>query len=337
MTSAPVFAWVHLGRTRIPKYLVKNIERTEEMYPDVKHFIIIDHEINNHVKIGRNVEAVLLGKTKDVWSEPFARMQHDLTFRGSFWFNSMARFKALALFMERRDLESVIHIESDVILSKSFPVQAFSKLEGKLAYAFESPERGIASVLYVGSYRAIVDLVDFCEIRLRSDSKLTDMTALALFRDKNPDKVIVLPTIPKLRGEYSRQKYREFAENSEVFSGIFDGISIGQYLFGVDPRNNRGFRRVYWHDPNHLFNPTKVIFRCRNGNLYITDGQDEFKVFNLHIHSKDLRAFDRRKFEKLVLKRIGMSETHQKHEVDFRVLLRVLLQSFVRRVNKKKK
>jgi hypothetical protein len=335
MTNSTVFAWVHLGPNRIPKYLVKNIERTEEIHPSVKNFIVVDNEKNIHLKIGRNVEVVHLKDTKENWSEVYVRMQHDLKFRSSFWFNSMARFKALALLMERKELKSVIHIESDVVLSKSFPVQTLSNLEGKLAYPFENPQQGIASVLFVGSYGAIVDLVDFCEIRVQSDSKLTDMTALALFRDQYPDKVVVLPTIPNLEGEYSNARYREFTENFETFSGIFDGISLGQYLFGVDSRNNRGFRKVYWNDPNHLFNPSYVSYEWRNGDLYVTDGQKAYKVFNLHIHSKDLRAFKSRKLEKLIIKRISQIKSHPKLEIDLRAFLGALSRSLVRRVKEK--
>ena len=333
MKKSLVFVWVHLGPKRIPKYLIKSIARTNRIFPHIEKFIIVDHESNKSTDLSGCANLFYTGSIEDDWSVVIREMKHDLKFREAFWFTTMARFKALEIFMKKNEGNSVIHIESDVILLNSFPVQTFMKLKTGLAFAFESPGQGIAAILYIGSHKDAVDLVDFCELEVKSNPKLTDMTALASYRERFPAKVIVLPTIPMARGADIHEDQRFFAENSRLFSGVFDGISIGQYLFGVDPRNHRGFRKVFWHDPKHLFDPEKWRFRWEQERLFIENGLVESEVFNLHIHSKDLRAFDSKSLNKLVKKRLNQFGNPTKKEFDIRAFAKAIISSLIRRIN----
>jgi hypothetical protein len=227
---------------------------------------------------------------------------------------------------------SVIHIESDVVLIGSFPVATFAKLGDGVAYPFERWDRAIASILYIGSHNAATDLVEFCEAEIKRQPELTDMIALAKYRERYPLKVIILPTVPNTNHDSHDANQRLFSANIGLFSGVFDGISIGQYLFGVDPRNNRGIRKVYESNPEHLIDPKTLNFKWENQRLKIMNGNLEFEVFNLHIHSKDIRAFSRDRLNRLIRKRISEINTNKRLELDIRILSLALFRSIIRRV-----
>jgi hypothetical protein len=77
---------------------------------------------------------------------------------------------------------------------------------------------------------------------------------------------------------------------------IFDAAAMGQYVGGVDPRNIPG-------DTRGFVNETCVIKYCYEGQIFweIEDGVSKpffrtnfgkvLKIFNLHIHSKELALY----------------------------------------------
>jgi hypothetical protein len=85
-----------------------------------------------------------------------------------------------------------------------------------------------------------------------------------------------------------------FNKNFKIFNNIFDAAAIGQYLGGVDKRNDI-------NDTTGFINETCVIkynnykFHWKKINdlwcPYIKIDNDLIKIINLHIHSKSLDNF----------------------------------------------
>ena len=92
----------------------------------------------------------------------------------------------------------------------------------------------------------------------------------------------------------------KFNINFKNFNSIFDGASIGQYLGGVDKKNDindtRGFInetcivkynnfKFQWIQENNLYKPYLLYFDN------ISNQDIKIPIINLHIHSKELFKF----------------------------------------------
>jgi hypothetical protein len=82
--------------------------------------------------------------------------------------------------------------------------------------------------------------------------------------------------------------------NYPIFGGYFDGATLGQFIYGLDARNSFGLRKIGFNHRNHPINPEILNLSFRSGNLVLLN-EEPSSVFNLHIHSKDIKAFDYRK------------------------------------------
>lgn len=322
-----VVAWVHLGKNRIPDYLLRNIARLEIQYSKV---LIVDNSKNVERLKHTNVEVVRIPNVQEQWKSISNAMNHDLTFRGAFWFNSIARLKALEMYSKRNPATALLHLESDVVVLPTFPFDKFEELGAKLAFPFESINRGIASILYLGSHALTLKLTEFCEMRIQSDSKLTDMIALGQFQNEYPEDVVILPTVDTHFGSGSFSSLEKFGENKQLFGGFFDGITIGQYLFGIDPRNRRGIRQVYSRNPGHLVDASKLNFSWTGEEFKIRAGSEEYLLHNLHVHSKDIRLFSSYGFNRMVTKRLVANKEKVRNEIVVKIFLSSALAKLLR-------
>ena len=84
-------------------------------------------------------------------------------------------------------------------------------------------------------------------------------------------------------------------QNYKNFEIIFDAAAMGQYLGGVDPRNIPG-------DTTGFINETCIIkydkyhFKWKEEDnvrrpFLVTEDGNWVRIFNLHIHCKDLEKF----------------------------------------------
>ena len=199
---------------------------------------MVDNDCNiENLKI-KNLEVKKIDYMDSNWQAIKDGLKHDINFRNEFWFNSLGRFGALHKYMEMEGIDSLLHIESDVTFLPNFPIETMSKMEDVLAYPLQGDGQGIASVFHVGSRATLSHFLAFCREQVRLNPKSTDMTILYNFYDKYPEKVLILPTLPKDASNDVEIKYRQSvaSKNLDLLGGIIDAISIGQYLFGVDPR-----------------------------------------------------------------------------------------------------
>jgi hypothetical protein len=87
-----------------------------------------------------------------------------------------------------------------------------------------------------------------------------------------------------------------FWKHFDQFGAIFDAAAIGQYLGGVDPRNAGGADTAGFINETCIFDPSGYQYRWRTDSqgrrvpCAIDEGR-EYRVNNLHIHSKDLERF----------------------------------------------
>ena len=203
------------------------------------------------------------------------KSQLDRNFRNGFWYFASLRLFYLYSYIKKYNIEHCVHIENDVLVYENLD----SLTKKDFVYApFDSYNRVIPSFIYIPNHETFKPVID------NYNNTLNDMENLAKFNFIKP-----LPIIPIINNEMIK-----FNENFDEFNCIFDAAAIGQYLGGIDPRNQggdtRGFinetciikynnYKFFWIKENNLYNPFLLI----NNKL--------IKIINLHIHSKQLQNF----------------------------------------------
>lgn len=312
MSQSYPLIWVHLGQSKVPRYLQVSLKNFADLFPDRRLVLLVENELNLNSFGISNLEVFQTPPLNETWSLIKKTLQHDLSFRNEFWFNSIARFKAIYDYMQKHHLNRVLHVESDVTFLPSFPFDKFEALGSKLGFPLQGSGQGIASLFYVGSLQVLGEFLDYCRAEVLRNPMSTDMTILSNFAGDHKEKVVVLPTLVDANNKQGNL--------SNYFNGVFDAISIGQFFFGIDGRNARGLRKLFVTDLTHYVQPNEYKFEWEQSSLIATNEKSQVEVFNLHIHSKDKEALRlnslKRKFEKRNLQSIK-GERHEFALTDF--------------------
>ena len=285
--------FVHFG-SKVPAHLARNLDRTIKLFRGNPVVLITMPDtrcpnINGLVRIDYSPD--------EYFRKISGKLSHPKDFRGNFWANTLTRFLALHDYMgEIR--EEFIHVESDVILAGDFPFEKISALQKPIAFPVVNQNQGIASVLYLRDQNASSELVKAIATEVESNSFTTDMLVLRSLHDRHPGSVQVLPTGPDaldaFNGNQNDKTVNNIRESLKLVGGIVDGLDIGYFLFGEDPRNHRGKRILRSRLPEYYLNPKFLKFSYSDSRKFInvTTPSGEIPIYSMHIHSKDLRLFD---------------------------------------------
>jgi hypothetical protein len=322
-------------KTKFPKHLLLNIQRTVSLFPGQQVFLITDQEIDDLL-----IEGLMTFQFNEnsEWLEIERSLDHPKFFRGNFWFTSLARFVAISAFASVHK-GPLLHIESDVIISSDFPFETLSRIKSSFAYPVVSENQAIASCLFIKDEYAAVDLASFSLESVRLNKSTTDMYVLLDFLSRYPEKVLMLPSSPPQQDaltEASPEFIERVLEGIEIFGGVFDGFDIGRYLFGDDPRNDRGFSILRRNDPRTYLDVRKLIFTTVQERvfpyIYRPDNSTFLPVFSLHIHSKNLRLFRPKQQGREISKSIMNSQNEIKMIFNFSIFLNSVYLALRRRI-----
>lgn len=216
-----------------------------------------------------------------------------------FWQWTTERLFVLEEWMRHEGVGECIHLENDIMVYQTFSDirEALAANSPGLSTTFQGQGakmdmmRLCFSVLYCSSVDA---LSNFLLYLASAPSSVNEMERGGLYWLDTPEECFYLPTAPvgvALKDEMCRHWY----EGAGGFPGIFDSSVYGQYLGGSDPaymRYEPGFV-----NPDCDFRADQFIYKWDKdeaGRRYpvIQDtGGREWKLMNLHIHSKGLAAF----------------------------------------------
>jgi len=272
--------FIHLG-SKNPLYLERNISRTRAIFPEVS--IVVAGQNERLSSLASEVGATFcklddwLGDP-DLVAEEIARDGLDKSFWNGYWQKTFDRLLAIAYIHESIGPGSLVHIEIDVIVTQDFPVSDFANLT-KIMWGAYDDRADIASIVSSPSAEDSRWLFNALVAEASADNTVTDMVALRKVREKYPEKIMLLPATP--------------CEPFDSSSGpvIFDGLHIGEWLFGWDPKAHWGFKRR-----RILINPYSDVvaagkFSFEDGSLALETGKGKAQIASLHIHSKELRYF----------------------------------------------
>jgi len=220
----------------------------------------------------------------------------DRNFRGGFWKYATERFFYIEDVMIQYNLDNVFHMENDNLIY--FNIDEYMNIfdeKYNFAAIFDNDDRCIPGFIFIKNVKFLCKLNLF----IIENNGYNDMELIPMF-NKKYDIIKTLPVIPK---DYTNLISKTglitnnpdiFYNNIDIFESVFDGAAIGQYLGGVDPRNDSS-NSIGFINESSLYDISDFTFKFDvvNGKRipYLIYNNNKYKINNLHIHSKKLLNF----------------------------------------------
>lgn len=315
--------FVHLG-TDIPYWLTPNIRDHELRFKNDVVTVVNDDNVAR--KLSDAGVAVWMWNRTKPQTRVFAGDARTLAFRDGFWQKTSDRFLALADF-QAETARPILQVETDSILFNKIRDVDFSVMGEKTCFPLASWKHGLGSVVFFPSADCSRKLAEHFlaeKSPAANSTSVNDMTRLASYYRNNPSDVCVLPTgFSSLEGNLfgnDPEFMRVSSANLESFGGVFDALTIGEFVAGHDSRNGRGFRKIGSNSPG--FFPTQPAFHysLAGDDLYVqgTNSEEKLPVYNLHVHSKQLAFFSQKSRPNMLRKRLAKQDQGSYWEFDFR-------------------
>lgn len=288
--------FVYLGE--IPEYVYENLQRTRNLFPHVK--IVICATFEPSVEWRKQYNIIFIKHTKDRDFETHSEKYVDKNnFRDGYWKFTTERLIAISSYHEQFPDEKIIQVESDVLLMPNFPLEKFSELNS-MAWMGYGAKADIGTIIFSPDIQSSRKLKDSILVELNAGNYI-DMEILFNVRMKNQVELLPIVNSNIAKAGCLKSKYYQgessSLNNQAVFEGLFDSASIGIWLTGQDPRNRFGITKVRTKEiienGSVQVDPSQVTYKLdTSGNLFINDLQNEnIPLYNLHIHSKELKLF----------------------------------------------
>jgi hypothetical protein len=242
--------------------------------------------------------------------------QIDSSLFNGFWSYALERFFYLFDFLQYKNLENIVHLESDsmlyVDLKELEPL--FKKSGTRLAVPFQSTVGAIPCFVFIKDTQSFVPLIEHILSEMRAYTgprphiDVNDMQTLASFYLKfGPSHMTPLPVLMPEYGEHYSKRESNFepdnstpleflSMNASSFHGyLFDAATLGVFANGNDrryfPKNGAGI--VHYRS---LFDPGCFSFywgkEAENRPVpYLSFRGKNYRVVNLHFHSKQPEGF----------------------------------------------
>lgn len=309
MCEAVSVVFIHLG-SHIPFYLGDATHQARLFNDESVRIIVVAEqcaidECNDSRFAEDHVEFIACEKLiKSETHKLFAqRSSLDRNSREGFWFKATERFFYLEELMRQYDLHDVVHMEYDNMLyadvNELLPTLRYYK---NIAATFDAEDRCIAGLIYISNPQSLNPLISF--LADMASRGVFEMQAIALFKRSHDADVI--DHLPIVMQEYIDQyglrstigqttsAPENYMRYIDEFNSIFDAAAWGQFLGGIDPRNGPSVPGFI--NETCLFNPSKIECKWefdaqRRKAPYAYMGSRRYRINNLHIHSKNLKAF----------------------------------------------
>ena len=191
-------------------------------------------------------------------------------FRNGFWLKTTERFFALNEYMRNNNINECFHAELDnLVFANNRLAIELNNFGSGLFVPFDSPNRAIASFMFVNSNEI---LAKFCRFAAQHIGTKNDMELLALFGQMHSDEVFALPTNLDNETLYAGLSAVGIQTIDIEKTGIFDAAAIGQWYFGIDPRNS------FWLVRNQFVNDVAEI-DMKSFRMQWSENKSSFEAF----------------------------------------------------------
>jgi len=213
----------------------------------------------------------------------------DQDFRKGFWSMTLLRLFVLSQYMRRKKLEKIAHAELDVLIFLNQKVISQLDSHGSGLFVPWIPSKtAIASFMYTNDSASFERFIEFV---MAHPGYLNEMQLLHGFLSEHPESAYGLPTVDAIFEPTESFKLPVNQLSEATVGGLFDAARLGQWVFGIDPRNVKSFFRLNQYSERDVLHhgpmAPKVTSERSSGVRLEVFGKTR-TVFNLHIHSKTL-------------------------------------------------
>ena len=312
-------AFVHLGDHKA-NYLWSNIEQLIKRFPDQRVVLIYDTpgfvegvEINGleffqYVRINQE-------------QKKLNNQLVEMNFRKGYWRFTLERLISLHQFHATTSETGLLHVESDVLLLPEFPFNTLA-LKDKLMWCECDGIRDVASIVYSPNHASSFWLKEKILDQITADKFISDMEILLNIRKEYADLIETFPIIG--------------SSCPNVFQGIFDGLNLGAWLTGIDPRNSFGCTKI--RDTDLIKRSGTIVKPWNSGYEYsISNGlvaineNSKSRIWNLHIHSKNYKLLGKDWEEELIRFTEEAKGSRSNSEFNFGILVELIRTNFANR------
>jgi hypothetical protein len=281
---------------KIPKYALASIELAKQTSGMKIHLIgnsIFKKEVT---KLKIEFTAIEDFYDQNKIDEAVNKNQNlDKSFRDGFWIKTLERLFILEQYMLKTNLQFIFHSEIDQLLFRSDKlVKAIIKTNKKgIFIPFHNKNMAIASVMFINKLSAIQSLIQFA---FTSIVYSNEMELIAAWSKINPKKVFALPTLAtEIKGISNVVPKGINTISVPELEGLVDAAQLGQWVGGIDPSNvpiTITPANKFIYKPENCFlsedNLKRIKLKLSQNNSFLEvqfEGRN-FKIYNLHLHSK---------------------------------------------------
>lgn len=291
---------------QIPSYSIEQVHQLRLFYDGPAYFILNDYnnpivkilQDNYNIHIIRYDEVIdvsfttLIEKTKNKFY-----IAHGLKGREKLFIYSFERFYVLYNLMKNYSLTNILFLELDNLIYDD-PYLWINKLQDvDMAYLFDNYDRASAGISYIKNHETLKKMLNYFNVYIHNDTGfINEMSALYrfyVFMEKNKTDINSRITFLPIHWKDDTKPVQTY-ELSNIFQdSIFDALSIGIYLAGIDTYHSGGRIETKKKSPWGLIDYTTYLYEYKYDEKgrkipYILNGDTCIRINNLHIHSKDL-------------------------------------------------
>lgn len=281
---------------KLPKYIIYCIFQIRIFFKGEVYLIINDlnsEYLNKITKYNIKIikyEDVISHELNEVISKNYHKfkIEYGLKGREELFIRSIERFFLLHNLMKNNNLIHCLFLELDNLIyyNPEDLLVEFEKFE--LCYMFDNYDRCSSGLMFVRDFKSLEGFLKYnIDFINNSNEFLNEMTTLYRYYILNKDKVQILPTY------IYDEKYPSITfENFGKYCSLFDALSIGSYLLGVDPYHTNGTVITGLKGIGGLIDYTNdnIIWKFNEIDglriPYFVKGNIYIKINNLHVHSK---------------------------------------------------
>jgi hypothetical protein len=281
----------------LPKHIKHCISQIRYTNPELKIYFLTN--LNIEQPPDKNISIVNINEfdVPDI-SNYFS---HDVPYHVQLWQTSVLRMFYLEKFLEKYNINDVIHFDNDIVLYSNLrkfePV--FKGFNFLITPHFETEY--VFGFSYIKNNKSLIPInrdllkltnLPFTELQTRVDHKCPhEMRMLNYINNSNNMELIEhLPVVPAGVG----------SDNFNLFNAVFDPSTYGKHVGGsheltpnnkhfVPTKNWNGTEKHHYAGRQIMEDKLEVKFMDKEPRLYYNNS--EYNLVNLHIHTKELDKF----------------------------------------------
>jgi 6-pyruvoyl-tetrahydropterin synthase len=284
---------------KLPPYCIDTVYQTRLFYKGPIYFIINDLE-SQHIPKLKEYNVIIVDYNSVVHNEFNKLVERKynkfeivekLVGREKLFIHAFERFYLLHNLMIQQGLKDVFFMELDNLIydDPTLWLESFSKKE--MAFMIDNVMSCSSGIAYIKNTNILQSFMYLCNEYIEySNDFQSEMKTLFLFWNNNKESVQLLPTHWE-DSKYPGEVYKNFPLYKD---SIFDALSIGIYIAGIDPHHSNGVLtkglKSQWGLIDYTVYSYKWELDDKGRNIpYVYNGAKWIRINNLHVHSKDLK------------------------------------------------